>query len=187
MKSLLPMLSITMGLFLATGLNAAEPTGPLSFTMKSLDGKDVKLSDYQGKVLLIVNVASRCGKTPQYEPLQRLHEAYKDQGLVVLGIPCNQFGAQEPGTSAQIQEFCTAKYGVTFDMLEKVDVNGPSAAPLYKYLTSPETNPNFAGPIRWNFEKFLIAKDGSIVARFGTGVEPDAANVITAIQKELRK
>lgn len=166
---------------------AADKSSPLSYQVKTLEGKDVELSAYQGKVVMIVNVASKCGRTPQYETLQKLHEAYKDRGLVILGFPCNQFGRQEPGSPEQIREFCEAKYGVTFDLFEKIDVNGPNAAPLYKHLTSQETNPQFAGNVRWNFEKFLIGKDGNIVARFGSGVDPASEAVIAAIEKELRK
>ena len=159
----------------------------LNFEMKTLDGKEVDLSKYKGKVVMIVNVASECGATPQYEPLQELYETYKDQGLVVLGFPCNQFGAQEPGTAAEIKTFCTENYGVTFDMFSKVDVNGENAAPLFKYLTSEETNPGHSGKIGWNFEKFLISRDGKVVARYKTPVAPDADEVVKAIKAELEK
>jgi glutathione peroxidase len=159
----------------------------LNFKMKSLGGKEVDLSKYQGKVVLMVNVASKCGATPQYTPLQELHEKYKDQGFVVLGFPCNQFGAQEPGTATEIEEFCTENYGVTFDMFEKIDVNGEKAAPLYKYLTSKETNPDSAGKINWNFEKFLISRDGKIVSRFKTQISPDEPEVVKAIEAEIGK
>jgi glutathione peroxidase len=159
----------------------------LNFKMKSLGGKEVDLSKYQGKVVLMVNVASKCGATPQYTPLQELHEKYKDQGLVVLGFPCNQFGAQEPGTATEIEEFCTENYGVTFDMFEKIDVNGEKAAPLYKYLTSKETNPDSPGKINWNFEKFLISRDGKIVSRFKTQISPDEPEVVKAIEAEIGK
>jgi glutathione peroxidase len=159
----------------------------LSFKMKSLDGKDVDLSKYQGKVVLMVNVASQCGATPQYEPLEALNKKYKDQGLVVLGFPCNQFGAQEPGTADEIREFCTENYGVTFDLFEKIDVNGDQAAPLYKFLTAKETNPKFAGKIGWNFEKFLIGRDGQVAGRFKTGISPDQPEVVKAIEVELQK
>nr|WP_315853069.1 MULTISPECIES: glutathione peroxidase [Gimesia] len=155
--------------------------------MKSLDGKEVDLSKYQDKVLLIVNTASKCGATPQYKDLQALHEKYKDQGLVVLGFPCNQFGAQEPGTAVQISEFCTKNYGVTFDMFSKVDVNGENATDLYKYLTSKKANPKTAGPVKWNFEKFLINRDGEIAARFRTRVNPQSEEVTKAVEAELKK
>jgi len=156
--------------------------------VKSLDGKEVDLSKYQDKVLLIVNTASKCGATPQYKDLQSLHEKYKDQGLVVLGFPCNQFGAQEPGTALQISEFCTKNYGVTFDMFSKVDVNGDNASDLYKYLTSQKTTkPKSAGPVSWNFEKFLINRDGEIAARFPTRTNPQSAEVTKAVEAELKK
>lgn len=164
-----------------------ETPAVLSFKMKSLDGKEVDLSKYQGKVVMIVNVASQCGATPQYEPLQHLYDAYKDQGFVVLGFPCNQFGAQEPGSATEIREFCTKNYGVTFDMFSKIDVNGEQAAPLYKFLTSEKTNPGFSGKIGWNFEKFLIGRDGKVVGRFKTPVEPDSEEVVKAIETELKK
>jgi glutathione peroxidase len=127
----------------------------LKFTMKGLDGKDVDLSQYQGKVVLIVNVASQCGYTPQYKGLQQLYETYKKDGLVILGVPANEFGKQEPGTDKEIAEFCTSNYGVTFPMLSKVVVKGKDQVPLYKFLTSKETDPKFAGDIKWNFTKFL--------------------------------
>lgn len=157
----------------------------LSFKMNSLAGKQVDLSRYKGKVLLIVNTASRCGATPQYETLQKLHEKYGKDGLAVLGFPCNQFGRQEPGSAKEISEFCTENYGVTFDMFEKIDVNGDKRAPLFQYLTSKENNGKAPGDVRWNFEKFLISRDGQIVARFRTPVQPDSAEVVTAIEKEL--
>ena len=165
---------------------AAVPAA-LNFTVKDIDGKDVSLSNYQGKVVMIVNVASQCGATPQYAALQDLQKAYKDEGFVVLGFPCNQFGQQEPGTAEDIKKFCTSNYNVTFDMFSKIDVNGKDAAPLYKFLTSPETNPQHAGKIGWNFEKFLIGRDGKVVARFKTGVQPDDAQVLDAIKAELAK
>lgn len=183
------------GLFAITlsGVPAAEKKSEkkvppvLNFKMKKLDGKPVELSKYQGKVVLIVNTASQCGATPQYAALQQLHEKFADQGLVVLGFPCNQFGQQEPGTATEISEFCTENYGVTFDMFSKIKVNGPEQAELYKYLTSETTNPKSAGKIRWNFEKFLIARDGSILNRFSTSVEPDSDEVVKAIQGALKQ
>lgn len=168
---------------------AVEKSVPptLNFKMKSLQGKEVDLSKYQGKVVLMVNVASRCGATPQYDQLQDLHDKYSEKGLAVLGFPCNQFGAQEPGSADDIAKFCKDNYKVTFDMFDKVDVNGDNAAPLYKYLTSESTDPKFPGAVKWNFEKFLIGRDGTIVARFKTGVKPDAPEVIKAIEAELAK
>jgi glutathione peroxidase len=165
---------------------AAVPPA-LNFTVKNIDGKDVPLSNYQGKVVMIVNVASQCGATPQYAALQDLQKAYKDEGFVVLGFPCNQFGQQEPGSAEEIKQFCTSNYNVTFDMFAKIDVSGEKASPLYKFLTSAETNPQHAGKIGWNFEKFLIGRDGKVVARFKTGVQPDDAQVVEAIKAELAK
>jgi glutathione peroxidase len=159
----------------------------LNFKMTGLDGKDVDLAHYQGKVVLIVNVASKCGYTPQYKDLQALYAKYSKDGLVVLGVPCNQFGKQEPGTEKQIAEFCTAEYGVTFPMLAKVDVNGDQACPLYKFLTSKDTDPKFAGKIGWNFEKFLISRNGDIVARFASKVDPAGEEFQKAIADELKK
>ncbi len=154
--------------------------------MKSLAGKSVDLSQYKGKVLLIVNTASQCGATPQYEPLQELSDKYKAQGLAVLGFPCNQFGSQEPGTEADIAAFCKQNYGVTFDMFAKIDVNGGDAAPLYKFLTSDKSGIADTGKVRWNFEKFLVSKDGKVVARFRTATAPDAAEVVQAIEEQLK-
>jgi len=154
--------------------------------MKSLAGQEVDLSQYHGQVLLIVNVASECGYTPQYKGLQALYTKYGPSGLMVLGFPCNQFGWQEPGTSAQIAQFCERNYGVTFDMFEKVDVNGKSQCELYKYLTSTATNPKSAGPIQWNFEKFLIARDGTVVARFDSSVAPESKALVEAIERETK-
>ncbi len=166
----------------------AAATSPLNEEMETLDGKKVNLAEkYKGKVVLLVNVASRCGNTPQYKPLEALHEKYGKQGLAIVGVPCNQFGKQEPGTSEEISEFCTKNYGVKFDMLGKVDVNGPEAAPLYKYLTSKKSDPDYSGKITWNFEKFLFNRDGKVVARFKPKTQPDSPEVVTAIEAELAK
>lgn len=186
--------------FLGTQVWSAEEAakskkdaGPvLKHKMKTLAGKDVELSKYKGDVLLIVNVASKCGATPQYAELQRLHEKYKDKGLRVLGFPCNEFGLQEPGTSNEIAQFCKESYGVTFDMFAKIKVNdkendGKNQAPLYKYLTSKEAYPKDAGKINWNFEKFLVSRDGKVVGRFRTRVKPESETVVTAIEEELAK
>ena len=155
--------------------------------MKSLAGQDIDLAQYHGKVLLIVNVASACGYTPQYKGLQALYSKYGPAGFLVLGFPCNQFGRQEPGTSAQITQFCQTHYGVTFDMFEKIDVNGPNQCELYKSLTSPETNATYAGPIQWNFEKFLMARNGTVVARYGSSVAPESKALVEAIERELNQ
>lgn len=160
---------------------------PLAFTMKSLDGKPVDLGKYQGKVVLMVNVASKCGLTPQYKGLEALHEKYSKDGLAVLGFPANDFGKQEPGTDAQIADFCSKNYGVKFDMFSKVVVKGDDQCDLYKYLTSKETNPGFEGDISWNFEKFLVGKDGKVVKRFSPRTKPDDPELVAAIETELKK
>lgn len=157
---------------------------PLTGTMKSIDGTDVDLGAYQGKVVLVVNVASRCGATPQYEGLQALYEKYKDKGFVVLGFPANDFGAQEPGSDEQIKEFCSSKYDVTFPMFSKITVKGAGKPKLYQALTET-ADP--AGEIGWNFEKFLIGKDGKVAGRFKTRVSPDDAALVAAIEAALAK
>jgi glutathione peroxidase len=166
---------------------AAKVPAALNFRMDSLDGKEVDLSRYQGKVVLVVNVASKCGFTPQYEQLEALHEKYGPKGLAVLGFPCNQFKAQEPGTAQEIQEFCRINYGVTFPLFAKIEVNGNGACPLYKHLTSLDTKPKGPGKIDWNFEKFLIGRNGKVVARFAPNTKPDAPEVIKVIEAELAK
>lgn len=172
----------------AGSILAAEKVSPvLNHKVKSIKGEEVDLSKYQGKVVLVVNVASKCGATPQYKQLESLNDKYKDKGLAVLGFPCNQFGGQEPGTEEEIVKFCKSTYDVSFDMFAKVDVNGPDASPVYKTLTSKESDPKFAGDIKWNFEKFLIGRNGEIVARFPTRTSPDAPEVIKAIEGELAK
>jgi glutathione peroxidase len=162
-------------------------TGPLGFTMKDIDGKDVDLAKYKGKVVLFVNVASRCGYTPQYEGLQKLYDQYGKDGLVVVGVPANEFGRQEPGSDEDIKKFCTSKYNVTFPMMSKVVVKGDGISPLYKYLTSKETNPNFAGDIAWNFEKFLVNRKGEVVGRYKSKVDPTSDELQTAVKAELAK
>ena len=166
---------------------APKVSKPLSFTMKSLDGKDVGLSKYEGKVVLIVNVASKCGLTPQYGQLQALHDKYAGDGLAILGFPCNQFLWQEPGNAEQIQEFCRVNYGVTFDMFAKVNVKGKEACDLYKTLTALDTKPVGPGKISWNFEKFIIGRDGEVVARFSPRTKPDDPAVLKVIEAELAK
>lgn len=157
------------------------------FTMKSLSGKEVSFSKYQGKVVLLVNVASQCGYTPQYEGLQALHKRFAKDGLVVLGVPSNDFGRQEPGTDGEIAEFCKKNYGVEFDMLSKVVVKGEGQCPLYKFLTDKETNSASPGPISWNFEKFLVGRDGKIVGRFKSDVSPESPKLVDAIEAALAK
>jgi len=157
----------------------------LSFKMKSLDGEEVDLAKYEGQVVMIVNVASKCGYTGQYEQLQQLHEKYSRQGLAILGFPCNQFLGQEPGSAEEIKAFCRVSYGVAFDLFSKVEVNGENACELYKFLTSLDTKPKGAGKIGWNFEKFLIDRKGMVVARFGSGTKPDDPAVVAIIEREL--
>jgi len=171
----------------ANDQESTKVSKPLSFTMKALDGKDVDLGKYQGKVVLIVNVASKCGLTPQYEQLQALHDKYSEKGLAILGFPCNQFLWQEPGTAEQIQEFCRVNYGVTFDMFAKVNVKGDEACDLYKTLTALDTEPVGPGKISWNFEKFVIGRDGEVVARFSPRTKPDDPAVLKVIEAELAK
>lgn len=157
------------------------------FQVKDIDGHPVSLSQYKGKVAMIVNVASKCGFTPQYEGLQKIYEKYGDKGLVVLGFPSNSFRNQEPGTNAEIKEFCTSKFGVTFPMFEKISVLGDDIHPLYKFLTEETGNPQFSGDIQWNFTKFLIGRDGTILARFQTPEKPESKKVTGAIEKALSK
>src|SRR5438093_4701794 len=154
----------------------------LNFTMNSIDGKQVDLSKYQGRVVLMVNVASQCGYTPQYEGLEGLHKKYAAKRLSVLGFPANEFGAQEPGSDPEIAQFCKQNYGVEFDMFSKIVVKGPGQAPLYKYLTA---HPKFSGQVDWNFEKFLIARNGDVIARFKSEVEPASKQMVSAIENAL--
>ena len=158
---------------------------PLDYKLKDINDKEVDLAQYKGKVVLLVNVASECGYTPQYKGLQELHEAYKDQGVVVIGIPANEFGRQEPGSNADILKFCQNSYKVTFPMMAKVIVKGTGKTPLYEYLTGKDSNPDFAGEVGWNFEKFLIGKGGKVVGRYKSSVEPMSETIVGAIKKEL--
>ena len=159
----------------------------LEFTLKNIKGQDVKLSDYTGKVLLLVNVASKCGYTPQYEGLESIYRKYKDQGFVIMGFPANNFLGQEPGTDEEIMTFCTTRYNVTFPMFSKISVKGDKIHPLYRFLTSKETNPEFGGGISWNFNKFLVDRNGKIVNRFGTRDKPESEKVLQAIEQALLK
>ena len=155
------------------------------FTMKDIDGNDVKLDAYKGKVALIVNTASKCGLTPQYEGLQKIYDKYRDQGFVVLGFPANNFMGQEPGTEKEIKEFCDLNYKVTFPMFSKISVKGEDQHPLYTYLTNERSNPGMDGDITWNFEKFLADRNGNIIARFSPKVTPEDPVVVSAIEKAL--
>jgi glutathione peroxidase len=150
------------------------------FTLKSIDGQPAPLSGYKGKVLLLVNVASKCGYTPQYTGLESLYEKYKDRGLVVIGIPANNFGGQEPGTDAEIKSFCTRTYNVTFPMMSKVSVKGDDKTPLYQYLTDAN-----GGDVRWNFTKFLVDKNGKVIGRFEPKVTPESPELNAAVEKAL--
>jgi glutathione peroxidase len=158
----------------------------LDFTLKSIDGKATPLAEYHGKVIMIVNVASKCGFTPQYTGLEKIYEKYKDQGFVILGFPANNFGLQEPGTDEEIKTFCSSKYQVTFPMYSKVSVKGDDKTPLYQFLTDPKSNPATGGEIKWNFTKFLVDRNGKVIARFESAVTPESATVTDAIEKALK-
>ncbi|MFP6672777.1 MAG: glutathione peroxidase [Pirellulaceae bacterium] len=178
----------TLAMLVTGNLSAAEEANvpaALKFKMKTLAGKEIKLNQYRGQVVLIVNVASACGLTDQYQQLQALHEKYSSLGLKVIGVPCNQFGAQEPGTAKEIQAFCKKNYGVTFDLLAKVDVNGEKACGLYKHLTQIQTKPKGPGKIGWNFEKFILDRKGKIIGRFDPQTKPDDEAVVKLIKGAL--
>lgn len=174
---------------------AADTAPALNYKVKNIAGKEVDLAQYQGKVLLVVNVASRCGLTKQYEELEAMHEKFADKGLAIMGFPCNQFGKQEPGSEAEIAAFCTKEYGVKFDMFSKLNVNTiekdgavvEEAHPFYKNLTALDTKPAGKGKISWNFEKFVIGRNGEVVARFSPRTAPDAPEVLKVIEEELAK
>lgn len=179
---------LAMG-WLSTGASAQEESSVndiYGFTMKDIDGRDVSLADFRGKVLLVVNVASKCGFTKQYAGLENLYRTYADRGLVVLGFPANNFMGQEPGTEAEIKSFCTLTYGVTFPMFAKISVKGKTIHPLYAYLTDEELHPGAGGAISWNFNKFLIARNGAILAHFGSRTAPDDPELATAIEAALQ-
>ncbi|MFF3347464.1 glutathione peroxidase [Streptomyces sp. NPDC002779] len=159
--------------------------GPLGVEIGALQGGSAQLKQYVGQVVLVVNVASKCGLTPQYSGLERLQERYAERGFTVLGVPCNQFLGQEPGSAAEIAEFCSATYGVSFPMTEKVEVNGEGRHALYERLVGFADAEGHSGDVRWNFEKFLIGRDGQVVARFSPQTEPDAAEIVTAVEKAL--
>jgi glutathione peroxidase len=170
-------------LLLSASLYAASSI--YDFTLNSIDGKPAPLANYKGKVLLVVNVASRCGFTPQYTALEATYEKYKDQGFVILGFPANNFGGQEPGTNAEIKTFCASKYMVTFPLYSKVSVKGDDQTPLYHFLTT-DANPSLTGDIKWNFTKFLVDRNGNVMQRFEPATKPDAPEVIAAIEKALK-
>ena len=162
--------------------DTAMPTPVLATTMTDIDGKPYAFAADSGKVIMLVNVASRCGNTPQYTALEAMFEKYKDQGFVIVGIPANNFGGQEPGSDPEIKTFCTSKYQVTFPILSKVSVKGDDICPLYQYLT---TQSPFPGPIGWNFAKFLVGRDGQVVARFDPKTKPDNADLVAAVEKAI--
>ncbi|MEU7061017.1 glutathione peroxidase [Streptomyces sp. NPDC046197] len=168
-------------------MTTADSNGasPLDVEIGALQGGPADLKQYAGQAVLIVNVASKCGLTPQYSGLERLHARYADQGFTVLGVPCNQFLGQEPGSAEEIAEFCSATYGVTFPMTEKVEVNGEGRHALYDRLAGHADAEGHGGDIRWNFEKFLVGRDGRVVARFSPQTEPEAAEVVTAVEAQL--
>jgi len=169
----------------AAGTLQARAASIYDFQMNSIDGRPVSLESFKGKVVLLVNVASKCGFTPQYAALEAVYEKYRDRGLVIVGIPANNFAQQEPGTNAEIKTFCTRKYNVSFPMMAKVSVKGDDQTPLYKFLTDSSTDPKFAGDIKWNFTKFLFDRNGNPVARFEPPVTPDSLEVTAAIETAL--
>ncbi len=177
---------LVIAVLAAVTLQAEETAHcPLCDTITNIDGELVSLDKYIGDVVLVVNTASKCGFTYQYRPLQKLYEDYGDRGFVVLGFPCNQFKNQEPGTDEEIRDFCSLNYDVSFPMFTKIDVNGDNAHPLYAYLTSDSLPIDDKGPVVWNFEKFLFDREGQVIARFRTQIEPDSEDVVSAIEKAL--
>jgi len=183
MFRVMKILMFLFGCFLIQTVSAQVAGSLFGIPLKDIDGKATSLKPYQGKVLLVVNVASKCGYTPQYAGLEALQQKYKDQGLTVLGFPCNQFGGQEPGTDAEIKQFCSSKYQVTFPLFDKIEVNGPHRHPLYAALAGNESP--FPGDIKWNFNKFLIGRDGKIVKRFESSAKPDSAELVQAVEAAL--
>jgi glutathione peroxidase len=180
-------LSLVLMLTVAVAVAGAEVHSIYDFTMKSIDGQPVSLNSYHGKVVLLVNVASRCGFTPQYAGLEAVYEKYKDRGLVIVGVPANNFAQQEPGTNEEIKTFCSTKYNVTFPMMSKVSVLGDDETPLYRFLTDKSANPKVGGDIKWNFTKFLFDRNGNPVARFEPAVKPDSPEVTGAIEATLSR
>ena len=168
-------------------VSAFGASNVLDFTLNLLDGKPAPLANYKGKVMLLVNVASQCGYTYQYEGLEKLYEKYKDQGFVIAGFPANNFGGQEPGTNEEIGTFCRSKYGVRFPMYGKISVKGADMAPLYQFLTGKDANPKTAGEIQWNFTKFLVDRSGKVIQRFEPPVEPLSKELESAVEAALKK
>ena len=181
-----PILALMV--FLTTAVMfAANPGSIYDFTIQSIDGQPVSLKSYSGKVVLLVNVASKCGFTPQYAGLESLYEKYKDRGFVIVGVPANNFAQQEPGTNEEIKKFCSNKYNVTFPMMSKVSVLGDDQTPLYRFLTDKSANPQIGGDIKWNFTKFLFDRNGNPVARFEPATKPDSPEVQSAVESALGK
>ena len=180
------VIAIIAGSLLYFQQPAAASPSIYDFKVKNIDGKEVKLKQYRGNVLLVVNTASKCGYTPQYASLESTYEKYKDKKFLILGFPANNFGAQEPGSDAEIKDFCESRYKVTFPMFAKISVKGDDADPLYAYLTSKTINPDYGGEITWNFNKFLIDRKGKIVARFSSKQTPDSPEVTAAIEAALK-
>ena len=181
------MRTLFLMLLLLPALALAASKSVYDFTLNSIDGQPSPLSSFKGKVVMLVNVASKCGYTPQYSALESTYEKYKDRGLVIVGIPANNFGAQEPGTNEEIKTFCSRKYNVTFPMMAKVSVKGLDQTPLYQFLTDKTLNPTTGGEIKWNFTKFIFDRDGNAIARFEPEVTPDSPQVTAAIEKALGK
>jgi glutathione peroxidase len=179
------LLSLSPWAMVSAQAGPKKPSSVLEFTMKDIEGKEIPLSKFQGKVLLIVNTASQCGLTPQYKGLQEVYQKYKNQGFEVLAFPANEFGKQEPGTDGQIKEFCATNYKVSFPLFSKIVVKGKGIHPLYAFLTSESTDPKFAGPIAWNFAKFLVNRKGEVIARFEPSARPESPEVTSAIEKAL--
>jgi glutathione peroxidase len=171
--------------FAVSAADAKKPASVLEFKVQDIDGKAVDLAKFKGEVLLIVNTASKCGYTPQYQGLEAVYEKYKRQGFSVLAFPANEFGYQEPGSDAEIKQFCSAKFSVTFPLFSKIVVKGEGTHPLYQFLTSKETDPNFAGDIPWNFAKFLVNRKGEVIARFAPDDKPEGGKVTKAIEAAL--
>jgi glutathione peroxidase len=162
-----------------------QPASALDIKVQDINGKDADLSQYKGKVVMIVNVASKCGFTPQYEGLEALYKKYADKGFVILGFPANNYGGQEPGSNEEIEKFCKSKYSVTFPMMAKISTLDPDKAPIYKFLTEKPTAGDFAGDIAWNFNKFLIDRNGNVIARYGSPVKPDDKQITGEVEKAL--
>jgi glutathione peroxidase len=189
------MLAVAAGVYAAGKPPALtvvkEPTkepakvSPLDYKVQDINGKEADLSQYKGKVVLIVNVASKCGNTPQYKGLEAMYKKYAGKGFVILGFPANDFGKQEPGTNEEIKTFCTSKYDVTFPMMAKISTKAPEKSPVYKFLTEKETAGEFAGDVEWNFTKFLVDRNGNLIARFGNKVKPEEEQVNAEIEKAL--